>query len=209
MSYSFLMEVITSRFTYFFLMGVGALFGAGFVYQDHSDRTVRATYKPAACQITESVVTVEEHVHHGGGRFGRFRRYSTYTFYPEITYTYTVNGQDHENDVYRYSEQGMTEEEANRVVNQYPEGRSATCYYSPDDPEEAVLCLQSDTRGMYVMGALGLFFLLLGLGGWVMIDFVLPASESKPRRRRQPAPESEVPGLKWLSETEAKEPQPR
>jgi hypothetical protein len=209
MSYSFLMEVITSRFTYFFLIGVGVLFGAGFVYQDHSDQTVRATYKPTTCKITESVVTVEEHVHQGGGRFGRFRRYSTYTFYPEVTYTYTVNGKDYENDVYRYSEQGMTELEAERVVNQYPEGASSTCYYNPADPEEAVLNLQSDTRGMYLMGALGLVFGLLGLGGWVMIDFVLPASESKPRRRRQPIPEPEVPGLKWLSETEAKQVQPR
>src|SRR5262249_15926452 len=153
-----------------------------------SDRTVRATYKPVTCKITDSDVAVEEHVHRGGGRFGRFRRYTTYTFYPDITYTYTVNGQEYENDVYRYNEQGMTEEEANRIVDQDAEGQTATCYYNPDDPDDAVLCLQSDTRGMYTMGALGLFFLLLGLGGWVLIDFILPASESKPRRRPLPAP---------------------
>jgi hypothetical protein len=209
MSYSFLMEVMTSRYTYFFLMFVGALFGAAFAYQDHSDRTVRATYKPVTCKITDSDVAVEEHVHRGGGRFGRFRRYTTYTFYPDITYTYTVNGQEYESDVYRYNEQGMTEEEADRIVDQYAEGQTATCYYNPDDPDDAVLCLQSDTRGMYTMGALGLFFLLLGLGGWVLIDFILPASESKSRRRRLPAPEPEVPGLKWLSEPEAKATQPR
>ncbi len=204
MSYSFLLEVLTSRYTYFFLLGVGALFGVGFVYQEHADQTIRTTYRPMTCKITESVLAVEEQVHRGGGRFGRFQRYSTYTFYPEVTYTYTVNGQEYENDVYRYNEQGMTEEEAERIVNQYPEGQYTTCYYDPADPEDAVLCLQSDTRGMSTMGALSLFFLLLGLGGWVLIDFILPASESKPRRRRQPMPEPDVPGLKWLSEIEAK-----
>jgi hypothetical protein len=44
------------------------------------------------------------------------------------------------------------------------------------------------------------FFLVVGLGGWVLIDFILPAAESKPRRQRRAIPEPQVPGLQWLNE---------
>jgi hypothetical protein len=203
--YDFLMEVFTSRYTYFFLMGVGVLFGVAFAYQDHAEQTIRNTYKTTTCTVTDSGVAVEEHLHRGGGRFGRFRTYSTYTFYPDVTYTYVVNGQEYENDVYRYHEQGMSEQEADKIANQYPEGRNAKCYYNPDDPEDSVLTLESDTRGMYTMGAVGVFFLLIGLGGWVMIDYILPGAENKPRRARRPEPEPEIPGLQWLSEPAVKE----
>ncbi len=204
MRYSFLMDVLTSRYTYFFLIGVGVLFGIGFVYQEHTERTIRETYKTTTCKIVDSEVTVEEQVHRGGGRFGRFQRYSTYTFFPEITYEYEVNGEKFENDDYRHNEQGMTEAEAEQVVARYQPGQTAKCYYDPADPEVSVLTLESDTRGMYTMATIGLSLLVVGLGGWVLLDFILPAADNKPRRRmKELAPEPEVAGLKWLSEPPA------
>jgi hypothetical protein len=174
------MTLLGSRFTYFGLIGLGAVIGAVFVYMDNEDRTIRDTYKPTPCTIESAEVSVEEHVTRGRWNSRHVRR----TYYADIVYTYRVNGEEHEGDVYRAFEQGMSEAEADAVVNRYAEGQSATCYVNPADPEDAVLTLDSDRSMMYTAAAFGLFFLFTGIAGWVVIDFVLPKAD-KGRKARE------------------------
>jgi hypothetical protein len=190
------MTLLGSRITYFLLMGVGAALGACFVYLDRQDDTIRSTYQQTTCTVKSAEVSVDEEVHHSRGR-----HYVTRTYYPEITYAYKVNGREHEGCDYRAFEGGMTEEEANAVVNRYAEGQTATCYYDPADPEEAVLTLESDRRGMYHVVTWGLLLLVGGLVGWVVIDFVLPhldqAGEAAARNKAPDDFKVEIPG--WSS----------
>src|SRR5262249_9584684 len=149
--------------TYFGLMGVGGLIGAVFLILDNEDRTMRTTFKQTPCTIESSEVTVEEHVSRGRFNSRHVRR----TYYAEITYTYVVNGEEYEGDTYRAFEMGMTEDEANQVVARYPEGATTHCYVNPGDPEDAVLTLDSDRRGLYSIATFGILFLFGGLTGWI------------------------------------------
>jgi len=170
MTYTAIMTLLGNRITYFLLMGLGAALGAYFYYLDRQDEAIRTTFQQATCTVTAAEVTVNEEVHHTRWR----GHYVTRTYYAEISYTFKVNGQEYEGYDYRAFEGGMTEEEANAVVARYEEGKTATCYYNPDDPEDAVLTLDSDRRGMYTVVTWGLVLLIGGLVGWVLIDFLLP-----------------------------------
>jgi hypothetical protein len=161
-------------------MGLGGLIGALFLVLDHEDRTMRNTFKQTKCKIEQAEVTVDEHM-----TGGRRNRHMTRTYYADIVYSYSVNGEQHECDVYRAFERGMTEEEAVTVVGRYHEGSSATCYYDPADPDDAVLTLESDRSGIYSMAGFALFFLLVGLAGWIVIDYVLPGADKPSKAPKQ------------------------
>ncbi len=169
MTYTTIVTVLTNRITYFLLMALGGACGAYFVYLDREDDTIHTTFKQVPCTITAAEVTVDEEIHHA-----RSRHYVTQTYYPEFVYTYTVDGKKLEGYDYRAFEHGMTEAAATAVVDRYEEGKTATCYYNPADPEQAVLTLDSGRSGMNTAGAWGLVLLFGGLVGWVVIDFVLP-----------------------------------
>jgi hypothetical protein len=187
MNYSAIMTLLRNRITYFLLMGVGLLFGAYCLSLDNEDRNVRTTFKPTSCTILESSITEK--------RERRKRGFVT-KFYPEIVYEYEVNGQEYEGDEYRRFEQGMDFEEAVQVVNRFQPGEQAKCYYNPANPEEAVLTLDSDMRRLYGVGFCGLLFLLTGLGGWIVVDFLLVKAPTTPRIPKA-APELEIPA--WSS----------
>jgi hypothetical protein len=140
-------------------------------------------------------VTVDEEIHHTRGR----GHYITRTYYPEITYAYKVGGQEYEGYDYRAFERGMTEDEANTVADRYREGATATCYYDPADPEDSLLTLDSDRRGMYYVGAWGLFLLVGGLIGWVVIDFVLPSADSAAKAAKEKNANFELEIPAWSS----------
>jgi hypothetical protein len=123
----------------------------------------------------------------------------TRTFYPEITYVYQVNGEEFEGNVYRAFEQGMTESEAAIVVGRYSAGGTSSCYVNPEDPEDAVLTLDSDPRLMYSAAAFGLLFLFAGLGGWILIDFILPNLENAGKAAKPPPLEQAVEIPEWSS----------
>jgi hypothetical protein len=191
MAYSALFVLLGNRISYFLLMGAGALVGGLFFLMDHEDQHMRNTFKQTPCEITNSEVTVDEQV--SGGKRGR---HVTRTYYAEITYVYMVNGEEIECDVYRSYEMGMTEDEANAVVARYPVGKRTDCWVNPEDPEDAVLTLDSDRRMMYSVAVFGGMLLFAGLAGWIVIDFVLPKADQA-ARKRLPEPEPEVPG--WTS----------
>lgn len=180
MTYDALMTLLGHRITYFLLIGCGGLVGLLFVYLDNEDRTLRTTYQKTQCHIEQAEVTVDEQVSGRG-----LRRHVSRTYYPDILYSYSVNGEQYDGCVYRAYEMGMTEPEATAVVGRYSAGASATCYYDPANPEDAVLTFDSDRTLANTAAAFGLLFLLAGLAGWVVLDFVLPglnqASQPPPR----------------------------
>jgi hypothetical protein len=182
MTYSAIFALLGHRITYFLLMGVGGLIGSLFLYLDHVDRTIRTTFKATPCTIESSEVTMEEHVTRGRWNSRHVRR----VYYADITYKYQIDGEEYENDVYRAFEQGMSEQEASAVAGRYYEGQSATCYVNPEDPEDAVLTLDSDRGFLYGVVVFALLFLFAGLAGWIVIDFVLPRAD-----RTAKAPEEE------------------
>jgi hypothetical protein len=204
MQYSAIMTVLQSRYTYFLVIGIGGLIGARFIQLDKEERAIRDTYKPVTCTITDSAVAVEENVHHGR----RGARYVSRTYYPDITYEYEVDGEKYEGDTYRAFEQGMTEEEAVAIAEKYDEGKTTRCYYNPANPEEAVLTLESDTRSLYTTAALAVGFLVFGVVGWIVVDFVVPRVEHASKLARQTpeaAPELEIPGWSSLPRPKAAE----
>jgi Protein of unknown function (DUF3592) len=194
LTYTALMTLLGSRITYFLLIGIGAILGAYFVYLDRQDEAIRTTYQQTTCTITSAEVSVEEEMHHTRGR-----HYVTRTYYPEIVYTFKVDGQQFEGEDYRAFEHGMTEEEANVVVARYSEGHSATCYYDPADPENAVLTLESDRSGMYSLATCGLVFLVGGLVGWAVIDFVLPSLDQSAKAAKKTPDDFKVEIPEWPS----------
>ena len=192
MTYSTILALAGHRITYFLLMGVGGLIGSAFLYLDHIDRTIRTTYQATPCTIESSEVTMEEHVTRGRFNSRHVRR----VYYADIVYKYQVNGEECECDVYRAFEQGMSEQEAEAVVGRYAEGQAATCYVNPEDPEDAVLTLDSDRSFIHGTAAFGLLFLFAGLAGWLVIDFVLPRT-NKPAKA--PAEDLAVQVPEWSS----------
>jgi Protein of unknown function (DUF3592) len=181
MAYDTIMILVGHRISYFLLMAIGGLLGALFLFLDNEDRTMRETYKQTTCKIVQSEVTVTEHVTRGRWNNRRIRR----TYYADIVYAYSVNGEEYEGDVYRAFEQGMTAEEATKVVGRYAQDQSTTCYYDPANPEEAVLTLDSDRSGLYTLAMFGMLFLFGGLTGWIVIDFVLPGANKASKRPQQ------------------------
>src|SRR5581483_9247848 len=104
LTYSAIFTLLGNRITYFLIMGAGGLVGALFLVMDNHDRSMRQTYKQTTCKIEQAEVTVDEH-YTGNGRHRRLSR----TFYPDIIYTYSVNGEEYQCDVYRAFEGGMSE----------------------------------------------------------------------------------------------------
>ncbi len=126
MFFQAVLGLLGQRITFFLLIGFGGLIGLLFVYLDNEQRTIRSTYKPTTCTIEQAEVTVDETV-----SGSRNRRHISRTYYPNIVYSYTVDGAEYEGDVYRAFEMGMTESEANTVVGRYAAGATTKCYYDP------------------------------------------------------------------------------
>lgn len=84
------------------------------------------------------------------------------TYKPEIRYEYRVNGEYFIADCWRFGASGTSwgKVRFNRVVAEYPVGRSVTVFVNPERPGEAVLEPgKTDWSG----AGFGAFFTLLGL----------------------------------------------
>ena len=195
MRYTAIMTLLGSRITYFLLIGIGAALGAYFIFLDREDQRIHTTFKQTSCTVKSSEVTVDEEIHHTRGR----GHYITRTYYPEITYAYKVGGQEYEGYDYRAFEGGMTEEEANAVVARYEEGKTTTCYYDPADPEDVVLTLDSDRRGMYTVATWALVLVIGGLVGWALIDFILPSLDSSAKAAKKTPDDFQLEIPPWSS----------
>lgn len=78
----------------------------------------------------------------------------------DITYNYTVDGHTYESDDV-YPGTGQKEKDvfkAEEIVSNYPEGKTVTAYYNPDNPSNSFLIKQKD---------LLMPLALVGIGGLV------------------------------------------
>ncbi|BBB33437.1 hypothetical protein TTHT_1994 [Thermotomaculum hydrothermale] len=90
---------------------------------------------------------------------------SNQTMYaPAITYRYKVDGKE-----YTCSDYGALNisysfaSEAERIVNNYPEGKEVIVYYNPENPYKAVL-VKNKSFLIYIPQVLGGIFTIIGAG---------------------------------------------
>lgn len=183
MNYHLMMDLLKSRGTYFFLMGLGVVLFAFFLYEDHQHDKIRGRYKATPCTILSS--EVEERVTHGR----RGARHYTYHFV--VKYAYEVNGKKYSGTKYRHGDSSMSEDEALDVADKFDVGRN-TCYVDPDAPENSVLTQESDMRALYAVAAFGILGLLFGVGGWATLEFAGPPAAATVKAQREAKKEEPV-----------------
>lgn len=62
------------------------------------------------------------------------------SYFPNITYQYTINGQQYTNNTYAQRPSLINNKAIiQRILNNYPVGSTVTVYYNPNNPQEAYL----------------------------------------------------------------------
>jgi hypothetical protein len=84
---------------------------------------------------------------------------------PDIHYSYTVNGVNHNGDRYRFWTVATNDGNAERVVAAHPVGQKVTVYYDPDDPSASVLRRGIEGSDLFLAIFLTPFNIVM-LGGW-------------------------------------------
>lgn len=100
------------------------------------------------------------------------------TYYPELTYSYTVDGQTYSSSRYALGESApdfKEREEAQAAASAQPAGSNVNVYYDPADPSSAVLRTGAST-GSWVPLLMGLFFGGAGLLILRMVSKLKPAA---------------------------------
>ncbi len=116
-------------------------------------------WNPTRCQIEFSRVRV-----HLKRDSDSSRSYSA-----DVVYRYNVEGKTHRSDRLSF-EYGTRSDraECQRIVEDYPEGKTVTCYYNPDKPSESVI--HRSSIGNFWPGLLlPLFSILLGFGEMAIV----------------------------------------
>ena len=85
-------------------------------------------------------------------------------------YTYEVDGIEHTSK--RYSLQSGSGDPSTAVAR-FSEGDTVTVYYDPDDPSSALVERGAAGVFVYLLGGLGILFLLMGLGLTLADDYEL------------------------------------
>lgn len=114
------------------------------------------------CEIVESSITRDDEQH-------RF----------DTVFTYNFNGNSYTGRSFTH-EGGLREKhinDAQRLLSQYPQGTSTTCYVNPATPDEALIRRDLSVGGMIVPILLALPFVLSGYG---VIFFVWRLSRPEP-----------------------------
>jgi hypothetical protein len=89
------------------------------------------------------------------------------TYYPEVQYTYAVNGISYESEGISFApgESLNSREEAQTIINKYPRNSKVKVYYKPDNPKLSAL------KSGYINSTL-IFWVIFGpimLGGGVVL----------------------------------------
>jgi len=87
--------------------------------------------------------------------------YTTTTYWPYVTYQYSIMGQVYQGDKLGFGSAGYTRAKAEEVLAPYPQGAPVTVHYDPDDPNKAVLEMREFGAGGLI--AAGIIFLVLGV----------------------------------------------
>jgi hypothetical protein len=99
--------------------------------------------------------------------YSESRREARRTYYPEITYRWTVDGQSYTGSRWALGESHpdyKERPEAEKAAAGYPSGMAIDVYYDPADPSQPVLD-RSLKLGAFVPLPLGLLFLAAGIVG--------------------------------------------
>lgn len=95
------------------------------------------------------------------------------SYHPDITYQYTVNGQQYINNRFAQRPTLINRESIiQRVLEKYPVGQKVTVYYNPANPQDAYL--QKGMGGAataIVLGALLLTALIAVVVVWIVFVF--------------------------------------
>ena len=110
------------------------------------------------------------------------------TYRADLTYRYRAGGREHRGGRldFRRVETSGERSHAQEVLDRYPVGREVTCYHDPETPARVVL--ERKAPGTFVLGALPLAFVLLGLGIITLGVRELRAG----RRPRGPRPDGSI-----------------
>ncbi|GAB4325228.1 MAG: hypothetical protein Kow0059_21160 [Candidatus Sumerlaeia bacterium] len=83
---------------------------------------------------------------------------------PVIVYRYDVGGQSYESSRFDYTASpfNRSEEDAKRIVAQYPPGTPVTVYYNPSYPQQAVLRRGVGRATLYLIG-LSVLYIAFGV----------------------------------------------
>lgn len=104
-------------------------------------------------------------------------------YYPEVTYTWTVDGRTFEGSRFSLGE-GLPDhgerEQAEAAARAFRPGAPIAVFYDPAEPSSAVLD-RSQKWGAFVPLPLGLLMLAAGVGGWLK----LPALQAAAAQRRR------------------------
>ena len=96
-------------------------------------------------------------------------RESTTTYFPHVTYNYTVNGDSFDGYEIAFSGYSSTDRsEVEAVLARYPVNQVVTVYYNPDKPNRSVL--EPGVRAFpygFLLGGV----LFVGVGFWMMRKF--------------------------------------
>ncbi|MCL2347009.1 MAG: DUF3592 domain-containing protein [Planctomycetaceae bacterium] len=136
---------------------------------------------------TGTVVASEVITHPGDSGGGKHSSPSPPSYTPEITYSYTVSGQQHTSRRYAYGNWSFSKySEAQKIVNDYPPHSEVTVYYSPDNPKTSVLVpgVQSAAYGFCIFG--GVFFLFTSVIFLIFWRSLRPLDFSAPREHSEP-----------------------
>lgn len=90
--------------------------------------------------------------------------YTEEHYTPKVIYQYEVDGKTYESDrmAPTFEQSYSRYEEAEAVLNSYPENARVEVFYQPDDPGRAVLKVDGGSTGAWIAGILGAVFALFG-----------------------------------------------
>jgi hypothetical protein len=136
------------------LIGLAFAGGGGYMWMEQGERI--DTFEPTEATILSSEVGVNE----GDADDGP-------TYYPSITYEYTVDGQTYEGTNVLPGP-GRTSKGnrgwAETIVENHPEGETATVYYDPDDPSTSFLLKKREKMWLAFIGIGGLVSVAAAVG---------------------------------------------
>lgn len=154
-----------------------AVFGVYFIFYGFGARSWPSTEgEVMSARVRVNILT-------GGTASGRSHREFDRTYYPEITYRWTVDGQVHTGSRWSLGESHpdyRERQEAAAAAADYRTGAPIEVFYDPDDPASAVLD-RSLQGGAFVPLPLGLLMLAGGVFGMRKA----PAIEAAARRNEE------------------------
>jgi len=94
------------------------------------------------------------------------------SYSPEITYTYTVDNVDQNNNTIKFGENSYSDSgKADRIAATYPVGKNVAVYYDPEKPGRSVL-EPGVSAGSYIVIGIGVMFIVISLTTAPIIFFV-------------------------------------